>query len=96
MVVAYNDSGSFFETFAIPVSGLSLNGYSRSIDAGRTFVDRGYLNPGTNGVHLLAGDPVVTCTDENTFYQSSIFEAVDLRGASVGRGRLAAREANAP
>jgi hypothetical protein len=47
VVVAYNDSGSLPESFQ-PLStrtiGLSFNGYSRSTDGGRTFIDQGFLN----------------------------------------------------
>jgi len=85
VVVAYNDTGSFFETFAIPGVGLSFNGYSRSIDGGRTFVDQGYLNPGADLSNLLFGDTGVTCTDENTFYQSSLFVKDSSFGASVSK-----------
>jgi len=81
-VVAYNDSGSFLETFSQPAIGLSFNGYSRSTDAGRTFIDQGYLNPGPNIFNFLGGDPVVVCTDQSTFYQSST-----LRG-DTGLGRF--------
>ena len=72
VVVAYNDSGSVLETIFNP-GGLSFNGYSLSTDRGRSFTDLGYLNPGPDFNDVLAGDPVVACTDENTFYQSSIF-----------------------
>jgi hypothetical protein len=85
VVVAYNDSGSFLETFSQPRIGLSFNGYSRSTDAGRTFIDQGYLNPGPNIFNLLGGDPVVVCTDQNTFYQSSILQSRLFNGVSVSK-----------
>jgi hypothetical protein len=84
VVVAYNDSGSFFETFPLPI-GLSFNGYSRSTDGGHTFVDQGFLNAGANITNFLEGDPVVTCVDDSTFYYSSIFETGFLTGASVSK-----------
>jgi hypothetical protein len=84
VVVAYNDSGSFLETLPIPGIGLSFNGYSVSSDGGRTFTDQGYLNPGPNLINFLGGDPVAVCTDEQTFYQSSIFQAVTA-GVSVSK-----------
>jgi hypothetical protein len=84
VVVAYNDSGSFFETLPIPTIGLSFNGYSRSTDGGRSFTDLGFLNPGSNLFNFLGGDPVVVCSDENTFYQSSIFQAFTT-GVSVSK-----------
>jgi hypothetical protein len=90
VVVVFNDSGSYFETYPVPAIGLSFNGYARSTDGGATFTDLGYLNPGANIFNFLEGDPVVTCTDQNTFYQSSILETVSssfapLTGASVSR-----------
>lgn len=85
VVVAYNDSGSLAESFqALPTIGMSLNGYSRSTDGGRTFIDQGFLNPGRGIFHLLGGDPTVVCTDQNTFYQSSVFESF-FTGASVSK-----------
>jgi hypothetical protein len=89
VVVAYNDSGSFLETVPVPNIGLSFNGYSRSTDGGSTFTDLGYLNPGANIFNFLEGDPVVKCTDENTFYYSSIFvtgsSTTSSTGASVSK-----------
>jgi hypothetical protein len=84
VVVAYNDSGSFFESLPIPTIGLSFNGYSLSTDGGQTFTDEGFLNPGSNLVNFLEGDPVAVCTDENTFYQSSLFETFTT-GVSVSK-----------
>jgi hypothetical protein len=75
VVVAFNDSGSFMETFPIPHIGLSFSGYSLSTDGGRSFTDRGYLNPGPSIDNFIGGDPVVVCTSESIFYQSSIFSS---------------------
>jgi hypothetical protein len=85
VVVAYNDSGSFLETFSQPGIGMSFNGYSRSTDGGRTFIDQGYLNPGPNVFNFLGGDAVVVCTDQNTFYQSSISQSRLFNGVSVSK-----------
>jgi hypothetical protein len=85
VVVAYNDSGSFLETFPIPGIGLSFNGYSRSTDSGRSFTDQGFLPPGPDLSNFLGGDPVAICTSESTFYQSSIFQTGFLTGASVSK-----------
>jgi hypothetical protein len=85
VVVAYNDSGSFLETSSQPRIGMSFNGYSRSTDGGRTFIDQGYLNPGPNVFNLLVGDPVVVCTDENTFYQSSVSQSRIYNGVTVSK-----------
>jgi hypothetical protein len=85
VVVSYNDSGSFFETSAQPAIGLSFAGYSRSTDAGRTFVDQGYLNPGPNIFNFLGGDAVVVCTDQNTFYMSSMSQSRLFNAVSVSK-----------
>jgi hypothetical protein len=84
VVVAYNDSGSFLETFPLPAVGLSFNGYSRSTDGGHSFTDEGFLPPGPSLFNFLGGDSVVVCSDENTFYQSSIFQAFTT-GVSVSK-----------
>jgi hypothetical protein len=89
VVVAYNDSGSFLETFPIPGIGLSFNGFSLSTDGGQTFTDEGFLNPGPNLFNFLGGDPVTVCTGENTFYYSSIFQTASsttfFTGVSVSK-----------
>ncbi|HXB56482.1 MAG TPA: hypothetical protein VN461_17040 [Vicinamibacteria bacterium] len=85
VLVAYNDSGSFLETFPIPGIGQSFNGYSLSTDGGRSFTDLGFLNPGQDLSNSLGGDPVAVCTDENTFYQSSIFQFLFSTGVSVSK-----------
>lgn len=77
VVVGFNDSGSALESqFGIPPrlrQGMSFIGYARSTNQGRTFVDMGYLYPGANGYNFLGGDPVVACSDQNTFYFASLF-----------------------
>lgn len=83
VLIAYNDSGSYLETFPVPGIGLSFNGISLSTDGGRTFTDEGYLNPGSNLFNFLEGDPVVVCTDTNTFYNSSLLETATSTGAPL-------------
>jgi hypothetical protein len=85
VVVAYNDSGSLLESLFTPGIGLSFSGYSLSTDAGRSFTDLGFLNPGRNRFNFLGGAPVVACSDENTFYQSSIFQTGFSTGVSVSK-----------
>jgi hypothetical protein len=85
VLVAFNDSGSFFETFPVPGIGLSFNGYSLSTDAGQSFTDLGYLNPGPSISNFLEGDPVAVCTDDKTFYQSSIFATATTNDVSVSK-----------
>ena len=77
VVVGWNDSGSFFQS-----GGRSLNGYSRSTNRGRTFTDLGFL-PAPSG--LLSGDPVIGCTDEQTFYYASLFETPTTSDLSVSK-----------
>lgn len=72
-VVVFNDSGSFFESIFFGPGGVSFVGYARSTSKGSSFTDLGFLNPGSTSTDLLAGDPVVACTDANTFYSASIF-----------------------
>jgi hypothetical protein len=73
VVVGFNDSGSLLESLIFGSGGLSFNGVARSTNQGRSFEDLGFLNPGANFFNQLAGDPVVACTDANTFYYSSLF-----------------------
>jgi hypothetical protein len=73
VVVGFNDSGSLFESLLFGTGGLSFDGLARSSDRGRSFQDLGFLNPGADLDNLLFGDPVVACTDPETFYFASIF-----------------------
>jgi hypothetical protein len=73
VVVGFNDSGSFLATVTNPrTAPTSFNGVSRSITNGSTFKDLGLLNPSANPDIDLAGDPVLGCTDANTFYYASL------------------------
>jgi hypothetical protein len=74
VVVGFNDSGSFFESLVAGVGGLSFNGVARSTNQGASYLDLKFLNPGSNVNNFLAGDPVLGCTDANTFYYASLFE----------------------
>jgi hypothetical protein len=78
VVVGFNDSGSYWETF-FGTGGLSFNGVARSTDKGRTFTDLGFLNPGDGNppvefFNFLAGDPVVACSSETDFRYASLFQ----------------------
>jgi hypothetical protein len=72
VVVGFNDSGSVFESLLSGPGGLSFSGAGVSTDGGNSFHDIGYINPGSNVNNFLGGDPVVNCTDANTFYYSQI------------------------
>jgi hypothetical protein len=70
-VVAYNDSGSFFETLG--TTGSSLIGFARSSNANGknpTFSDLTFLQPGSG--NFVASDPVVGCTSASNFYISVV------------------------
>lgn len=73
VVIGFNDSGSYIETWPVPGIGLSFNGVARSTNKGGSFTDLGYLNPGPTVTDFLSGDPVVVCSDPNTFYYASLF-----------------------
>jgi hypothetical protein len=75
MVVGFNDSGSFLETFFSP-GGLSFSGAAFSPDGGATFTDIGPLNAGTNFFNFIEGDPVVACTSNRRFLYSNLFATV--------------------
>lgn len=83
VVVGFNDSGSFLETTLMPGSGLSFNGVSRSTNKGGSFTDLGFLNPGPVITDFLSGDPVLGCSDSNTFYYASLFERATTSDISV-------------
>jgi hypothetical protein len=74
VVAGYNDSGAFARTAGMNYAGAwSFSSASYSSDGGRTFVDIGFMNPGTNPINFIAGDPVVACTSPTQFYYASIF-----------------------
>lgn len=85
VVVGFNDSGSFLETTLLPGSGLSFNGVSRSTNRGGSFTDLGFLNPGPVITDFLSGDPVLGCSDVNTFYYASLFERATTSDISVSK-----------
>ncbi len=82
VVVGYNDSGSVFETpfFFTGSGGQSFSGASYSTDGGMTFTDIGPMPPGANTGNFLGGDPVLNCSDSNTFFYSQIFDYDDASG----------------
>jgi hypothetical protein len=82
-LVGFNDSGSFVKTMTTLVSpsgSFSFNGWSRSTDAGASFVDKGILIADPVGFPLppgirfrdLFGDPVLGCSSSTTFYYASL------------------------
>ena len=85
VVIGFNDSGSFWETALLSGSGLSFNGVARSTNKGGSFTDLGFLNPGPVITDFLAGDPVLGCSDANTFYYASIFVRATTSDISVSK-----------
>jgi hypothetical protein len=74
VVVGYNDSGAFARTAGVNfLNAWSFSSVSYSRDGGASFTEAGYINPGSNPVNFLAGDPVVACTSPTQFYYSSIY-----------------------
>lgn len=84
VVVGFNDYGSFMQTFintaivdpnsgTITVGPLSQTGAAVSSDGGKTFHDIGTINPGSDFTNFMMSDPVVTCSDPNTFYYTQVF-----------------------
>jgi hypothetical protein len=79
-VVAFNDSGSFWET-AAGKAGTSLVGYALSNDRGKNFTDQGFPQVGPALTEML-GDPVVACGDPNTFFYSTLYQDSSASGPS--------------
>jgi len=82
VVVGFNDSGSVFETpfFFTFTGGEGFSGSAYSTNGGASFTDIGPVNPGPGNGNFLGGDPVINCTDVNTFYYSQIFDFTDSSG----------------
>ena len=53
--------------------GLSFSGIAHSQDAGKTFADLGYLDPGPAPTNFLVGNPSVACANASRFYYASMF-----------------------
>ncbi len=83
MVVGFNDSGSFFESFVPPGVPTSFNGISRSTTNGGNFTDLGFLTAGADPNLFLSGDPVLGCTDQNTFYYASLLEDYGTNNSAI-------------
>jgi len=85
VVIGFNDSGSMLETALLPGSGLSFNGVASSTNKGGSFTDLGFLNPGPVVTDFLSGDPVLGCSDANTFDYASLFERATTSDISVSK-----------
>lgn len=95
IVAGYNDSGAYLRTAGINFAGAwSFNGVSVSVNGGKSFVDLGYLNPGSDPANFLSGDPVVTCSSPRQFYYSSIFSTATPPDSNGNRNPLTAIAVN--
>ena len=94
VAVGYNDSTSVFETLLNGSGGVSFAGAALSTDGGRTFRDIGAINPGTNPVNFLGGDPVVNCADGHTMYFSQIFQTGSITPFALQTGVAVSTSAN--
>jgi hypothetical protein len=73
VVTGYNDSSAVLMTLISGSGGLSFSGVAHSQDAGKTFSDLGYLDPGPAPTNFLVGNPSVACANANRFYYASMF-----------------------
>jgi hypothetical protein len=80
VVVGFNDSGSFLQTLLGGTGGVSFSGVAVSHDGGKTFKDLGPTPAGSNPANFVEGDPLVGCSDSQTFYYSQLFATVDSSG----------------
>jgi hypothetical protein len=80
VVVGFNDSGSIPESVFFGPGGVSLSGVALSTDHGHSYLDLGFVNPGSNPASLLAGDPVLGCGEASTFHYAQIFLTADSMG----------------
>jgi len=78
VVSGYEDTGALFRTDPSLAGGvpISMDGVSFSTDAGKTFTDLGFLNPGTDPNNALVGDPVVTCSSPTHFQYVSLLNTI--------------------
>lgn len=96
IVAGYNDSGAVLRSAGNnPLAPASLSGVSYSTDGGRSFVDLGFLNPGTDGANFLIGDPTVGCSSSSQFYYTSIFATATPPDINGNRNPLSAVSINA-
>src|SRR5215470_2238208 len=73
VVVGFADSGSIIESLLFGPGGLSTTASAFSTDGGESYVDSGFVNPGSNSANQLQGNGVVNCSGKNTFYYTQIF-----------------------
>jgi hypothetical protein len=80
VVVGFNDSGSYISTLLTGTGGVSFSGVAVSHDGGKTFKDLGPVPAGANVNNFLEGDPLIGCSDSQTFYYGQLFATADSSG----------------
>lgn len=76
IVAGYNDSGAFIRSVLEGVGGQSFNGVAVSQNRGASFTGLSFVNPGSDPGTFLGGDPVLVCSDAQTFFYSSLYSHV--------------------
>ncbi len=72
VVMAFNDTAA--EVVSIAAGrGISMDGYARSADRGNTFAYMGSPTTPDDPNTFMSGDPMVACTDAETFYYVSSY-----------------------
>ena len=80
VVVGFNDSGSFASTVLTGTGGASFSGVAVSHDGGKTFKDLGPTPAGASPLNFVEGDPLIGCSDSQTFYYGQLFATADSSG----------------
>jgi len=80
VVVGFNESGSYVQTLLFGTGGVSFSGVAVSHDGGKTFKDLGPTPAGANPFNFVIGDPLIGCSDSQTFYYSQLFATADSNG----------------
>jgi hypothetical protein len=80
VVVGFNDSGSYIQTLLAGTGGVSFSGVAVSHDGGQTFKDLGPVPAGSNINNFLEGDPLIGCSNSQTFYYGQLFFTTDSSG----------------
>lgn len=80
VVVGFNDSGSYVATLLTGTGGVSFSGVAVSHNGGKTFKDLGPTPAGSNPANFVIGDPLIGCSDSQTFYYGQLFATADSNG----------------
>jgi hypothetical protein len=89
VVIGFNDTGSFAESFSSTNAQATALGYSVSTDKGAHFTDMGFPTLSSDPTSFLGIDQVFTCASASDFYFSSLYfnatkEAVTVSASSDG------------